>query len=263
MGPDMKRSSHRFALLSALLLLAPVAMAADLAAIQQRGSLRIGVSLFAPWTSQDADGALEGFEIEVGKRVAQAMGVDPEFKVYVWDEIIAGLERDEIDMIAAGMSITPFRALRVDFSDPYSEAGFTVVVKTSAVPDAVEDIRALDRDDYVIAIVSETLSAQAAPLFFDHAMLEVFPSPQDAEAAVLSGSADGYLTSSPEAAILVSQYSDRLRVPLAEPLAGAPAGFAVARGNETLLSFLNQWIRGSEQQAWLAATYGDWFGGSD
>ena len=178
----MRQVAYGLSVISALLL-APIVSAAGLADIQASGSLRIGISMFEPWTFENEDGELEGFEIDVGRRVAQAMGVEPEFKVYVWDDIIDGLQRDEI-----------------------------------------------------------------------------FAEPRDAEAAVLSGRAHGYLTSVPEATVLVSKFPDRLRIPLAEALAGAPAGFAVRPGNDTLLEFLNEWIHGTEEQEWLDKRHHDWFG---
>ncbi|HMB73929.1 MAG TPA: transporter substrate-binding domain-containing protein [Gammaproteobacteria bacterium] len=255
----MKPIVSGIALLSTALLLAPAVFAASLEEILARGQLQIGVSIFPPWVSRNAAGELEGFEIDVGRRVAEAMRVEPEFRVYVWDEIIDGLERGEIDMIATGMAITPLRAVRVDFSDPYSESGYTVVVNDSAVTEALGSIRDLDTESHIIATVDQTLSGQAAPLFFDSADLEVFVDPQDAEAAVLSGRVHAYMTSLPEATLLVGRFSDRLRIPLADPVGTAPAGFAVQRNNATLLEFLNEWISGVEQQQWLERAYDDWF----
>jgi polar amino acid transport system substrate-binding protein len=88
-----KRVFRRVSAFSALLLLAPLALADGLTDILQRGSLRIGVSIFAPWTLENTAGELDGLEIEVGRRLAQSMGIELAFKVYVWDEIIDGLER--------------------------------------------------------------------------------------------------------------------------------------------------------------------------
>ena len=50
-------------------------------------------------------GELIGFEIKVATKVADDMGVKPEFKVYIWDEIIPALQKGEIDVIADGMAI--------------------------------------------------------------------------------------------------------------------------------------------------------------
>jgi len=187
------------------------------------------------------------------------MGVAPEFRVYVWDEIIDGLEANEIDMIAAGMAITPLRALRVDFSNAYSEAGFTIVANRQSVPEALGSVNDLDEEGFIVAVVNATLSGQAAPLFFDRAELVEFADPRDAEEAVLSGEADLYATSLPEANILISTHRDRIGPALEEPLPGVPAGFAVMRGNNSLLEFLNVWIAGSDVQQWLETRYDAWF----
>jgi len=50
-------------------------------------------------------GELIGFEIEVATKVADDMGVKPEFKVYIWEDIIPALQKGEIDVIADGMAI--------------------------------------------------------------------------------------------------------------------------------------------------------------
>ncbi len=85
--------------------------------VLKRGTVRIGVSLFAPWTMRDQNNDLRGFEIDVAKKLADDMGVKPEYKVYQWENIIPALERREIDVIIAGMAITPARALRVTLPD--------------------------------------------------------------------------------------------------------------------------------------------------
>jgi polar amino acid transport system substrate-binding protein len=230
-----------------------------LSEIRERGSLRVGVSEFHPWTYRNPDGELEGFEVEVGRRVAQAMGVEPEFRVYIWDEIIDAVEANEIDVIAAGMAITPLRAQRVDFSNAYSEAGFTMVANTQSVPSPVADIKDLDRVDFTVAVVDATLSGQAAPLFFDRAELIRFADPREAEEAILSGDVDVYATSLPEANILTATHAGRLGPALEEPLPGVPAGFAVMRGNDSLVEFFNVWIAGSDVRQWLESEYERWF----
>jgi polar amino acid transport system substrate-binding protein len=230
-----------------------------LSEIRERGSLRVGVSEFHPWTYRNPDGELEGFEVEVGRRVAQAMGVEPEFRVYIWDEIIDAVEANEIDVIAAGMAITPLRAQRVDFSNAYSEAGFTMVANTQSVPSPVADIKDLDRADFTVAVVDATLSGQAAPLFFDRAELIRFADPREAEEAILSGDVDVYATSLPEANILTTTHAGRLGPALEEPLPGVPAGFAVMRGNDSLVEFFNVWIAGSDVRQWLESEYERWF----
>ena len=86
--------------------------------ILDRGTIRVGVAEFVPWTIRTKSGELIGFEIDVAKKIASDMGVKPEFTVYEWEKIIPALQRGEIDVIAGGMAITPSRALQVNFSRP-------------------------------------------------------------------------------------------------------------------------------------------------
>ena len=67
--------------------------------ILDSGALRVGVSLFTPWTMKNEAGQLSGFEIDVANKLAEDIGVKPKFNIYEWDQIIAALIKGEIDVI--------------------------------------------------------------------------------------------------------------------------------------------------------------------
>ena len=83
------------------------------------------------WTFKNRIGQLEGFEIDVDRQLAHDMEVSPECKVYPLETILSGLDKGEIDVIAAGLAITPSRALRVEHSAPYMASGITLVTSKS------------------------------------------------------------------------------------------------------------------------------------
>jgi len=119
---------HRIKLLGRLLpllslFITPFAAADVLDDILDKGTIRVGVAEFVPWTFRAESGDLVGFEVDVAKKIASDMGVAAEFKVYEWDAIIPALQNDEIDVIAGGMAITPERALKVNFSRPLAKSG--------------------------------------------------------------------------------------------------------------------------------------------
>ena len=63
--------------------LVPASALADVFAdIAERGSVRIGVSAFVPWTVVKPNGELLGYEVDVGEKIAADMGVKAEFRVY-------------------------------------------------------------------------------------------------------------------------------------------------------------------------------------
>ena len=59
--------------------------------INERGSLRVGMSTFVPWAMRNKQGDLVGFEIDVAKRLAEDSGWKVEFVPTAWDGIIPSL----------------------------------------------------------------------------------------------------------------------------------------------------------------------------
>lgn len=242
-----------------LLLLAPLPAAADVFMdIRERGGVRIGVADFVPWTFETSDGELRGFEIDIGKRIAQDLGVEPLFEIYPWEDIIPALLDGEIDMIAAGMAITPARALDVAFTQPYFASGVAIATNIELTSE-INSLAELDSGEVVVATVTETLAFDFAERFFNEARVLVFDGSDAAEQAVLDGDAHVYLASLPEARYLALANPQVIDLPLAEPLLDSRAGFAVRQGEQNWLNFLNAWIVAREADRFLATAHAYWF----
>ena len=104
----------------------PNSQPGTLQSVLENGTLRVGVSLFTPWTLKTKNGDIVGFEIDVAKQLAKDLGVKPEFHVLDWEKIIPNLLNRKIDIIIAGIVITPQRALKVNFSQPYDSSGVSL-----------------------------------------------------------------------------------------------------------------------------------------
>lgn len=143
--------------------------------ILKSGKLRVGVSLFTPWAMKDGKGALTGFEVDVAKQLARDMGVKPEFHVFEWDKIISGLQEKQVDIIVAGMTITPQRALKINFSQPYAQSGVTMATNTEMTRD-IKSLKELNSPDTVFAVVSGTTASELAKRTFNKAKVQDFVS---------------------------------------------------------------------------------------
>ena len=105
--------------------------------VQDRGTLRVGLGLFEPWSACNADGELIGFEIDVATKVAEDMGVEVEFARTNWAYIISELIAKEFDVIISGMQILPQRNLRINFTAPYKTTGTFLVANIEKTADLV------------------------------------------------------------------------------------------------------------------------------
>ncbi|MEO1467636.1 MAG: transporter substrate-binding domain-containing protein [Pseudomonadota bacterium] len=248
-----------FALLALCLTLVPATGPAQvLDEIVERGTIRIGVSPFVPWTFENTEGALAGFEIDVGRRIATDIGVEAEFVEIPFDEIIDRLNAGEIDMIAAGMAITPARALRLNFTNPYFESGVTIATNTAATAE-IDSLSALTTAGLPVAAVTDTLAAGLAPRLMGESPVTLFPTSEAARASVLSGESAVYVASVPEAQFFVLRHPEAVDLPLPEPMIRSVAGFGVRKGAHDWLAFLNAWIAAREADLWLTSAHAYWF----
>lgn len=89
--------------------------------IKERGYLIIGTEgNWSPWTYHDeTTNELTGFDVEVGKEIAAALGVEARFEEAAWESLLAGVESKRFDIICNGVGYNEERALSYEFSEPY------------------------------------------------------------------------------------------------------------------------------------------------
>lgn len=245
-------------LLLLLVCLSPLASADVLDDILKRGTVRVGVAEFTPWTIRDADGKLRGFEVDVANKIASDMGVTAEFKVYDWEDIIAAVQNGDVDIIAGGMAITPARALQVNFSRPLATSGIGIATNMRKTKN-IKSLTELDDKSVVISVVSDTLAASVAETFFGNATIKSYATREPAERDVVEGRAHAYLATTPEVNFLALKNDAAVDVPMSEPLVASSEGLAVKKGEQELLNFLNAWVTAHQADRWLESTHDYWF----
>ncbi|MBQ7564907.1 MAG: transporter substrate-binding domain-containing protein [Lachnospiraceae bacterium] len=101
-----------------------------LSEIRDRGKIVFAMEgQWAPWTYHDESGELVGYDTEVGKAIAEKLGVEAEFIEGEWDGLFAGLDGKRYDAVINGVEITEERAGKYDFTTPYAYIRTALVVK--------------------------------------------------------------------------------------------------------------------------------------
>ena len=226
--------------------------------IRESGILRIGVSPFTPWVFKGKSGKLVGFEIDVAKKLAKDMGVTPKFISYDWEKLIPSLNEGKIDVIIAGMAITPQRALKVNFSLPYATSGISLATNIERTKH-IKSVEELNQPGIKIGVISATVSEGLAKRIFNKAMIRPFKKSKDAESAIVTGKIHAYLEAKPIPRFIALDHPTKVDVPLSEPLLATKAGFAINKGDPDFLNFLNSWVIARETDTWLPSTHDYWF----
>ncbi|RKX37766.1 MAG: ABC transporter substrate-binding protein [Thermotogae bacterium] len=214
--------------------------------IQSRGVLRVGQDAgYMPLYGTDASGNRIGLEVELLQRMADILGVRLEFVVVNWDGIIPALMTDKFDIIWSGMTITPQRALKVNFSVSYLTVGQVMVYNTRKFSEEprYEDIA--DKD-LSIAVQLGTTGDEAARRLFPYADILTFDTMDEAAFQVASGKADLLVIDSIYARYVAKKY-DILEAG-SEFLTQENLGVAVRKGDLESLQWINTYIQ------WLKTT---------
>jgi polar amino acid transport system substrate-binding protein len=113
--------------------------------IRRRGRLVLGTSqdtlLFGsrnPFT-----GMVEGFDVDMGRQIAQAIFGDPgkiQIVIVPYDQRVATVQKGGVDLVAETMTINCERLQTVDFSTVYYQAGQKVLVPTNSKATRIEDL---------------------------------------------------------------------------------------------------------------------------
>ena len=113
-----------------------------MADLQEAGKITIGVKFDVPpfgFKNPETD-EVEGFDVDLGQAIADALGVEPEFIEAISDNRIPFLTDGTADLILSTMTITTDRDAEIDFSLPYYVAEGRVLVPEDSDVTGVDDL---------------------------------------------------------------------------------------------------------------------------
>jgi polar amino acid transport system substrate-binding protein len=214
------------------------ASAGTLDEIAQRGELRIACQTQgAPFSFVDRNGNRTGSSIDLCKMIAKEMGVKVKFLNYDWDGLIPALLSKKADMLAADMTPTLKRAMKIAFTDPYMYTGSVVFVKQDSPIKTLEDVK---KSGTKIAVLLGSTGENDAKKAFPQAQLKTYKGGGPLLInAVLGGHTDaGVNDGSAVRGQAASFPPNSVRI-LEGQLSKSPLAFAVRYDSPDLLSWLN------------------------
>ncbi len=116
--------------------------AASLDRIEENGEIVIGVKYdVPPFGFRNPDtGDVEGFDVELGRAIAEDLGVEPRFVEAISDNRIPFLQDGTVDLILSTMTITGERDQEIDFSEPYYIANGRILVAKGSDIASLDDL---------------------------------------------------------------------------------------------------------------------------
>jgi len=149
-----------------------MASAGTLDEISKRGELRVACQTQgAPFSFVDKNGNRTGSSIDLVEMIAKEMGVKVKYLNYDWDGLIPALLSKKADMLAADMTPTLKRAMKISFTDPYMYTGSVVFVKQDSPIKSLSDVR---KPGTKIAVLLGSTGENDAKKAFPDAQLKTY-----------------------------------------------------------------------------------------
>lgn len=196
-----------------------------------------GVDATYPPFEFEKDGKYVGIDIDLLNAIAKAEGFEVEIKPMNFKGIIPAITAKQLDGGIAGISITDERKKVVDFSEPYYEAGLSLVVRE----DNTTITKPEDLKGKKIAIKKGTTGAKFADELAKKygATVTYFDSSPAMFQEVVNGNADVTIEDYPVISYKLAIDKDAKLKIVGDRLNGDWYGIAVGKGNEELLKKIN------------------------
>lgn len=227
-------------------------------------TLRVGMeAAYAPYNWQETEASdttipienvegayADGYDVQVAKRIAEELGMEPVAVKMEFGALVDNLSNGTIDIICAGMSVTPERAESADFTDSYIDDEVIIVVKKDgpyADATKLSDFTGASvlgqkdtfYDDLIDEIpeVNHLTPVATVPLVVD---------------GIENGTCDAITFSSMSLPNLLENYPDLMKVELEEGEGFSdpsnPDNAAIAKGQDEMLARLNEIIAGITEE---------------
>ena len=231
--------------------------------ILKRGELRVGFEAgYLPFEMADKKGRFIGFDIDVAKEMAKAMGVKFVPVNTAWDGIIPALVTKKFDILISGMTITQERNLKINFADPYIIVGQTILLNKKH-KGKVNSYKDLNDPKFILTSKLGTTGEQAIKRMIPRATYKSFEVESEAALEVLNGKADATVYDLPFCATFMAQQGEGKLVFLDKPFTYEPLAWAIRKGDPDFMNWLNNFLRQLKNDGRYDRIYSKWITSTD
>lgn len=231
------------------------ALASTLDEIKARGKIYIGTdATYPPMEFRDEKGEIVGFDIDLGRAIAEELGVEAVFIDTAWDGIFPALDAGKFDIIISSTSITEERLKSKEMSDPYYVTSQAIAVrKDNETIKGPEDLKGK-----VVAVQIGT-TGDLAVSEMEGVTVKRFDTIDKAYMEVLHGRADAVVNDLSEVAYRMKMLPD-MKIVATFREGEEKYGVTMRKGELELLAAINEALRRIKESGKYDEIYRKWFG---
>jgi polar amino acid transport system substrate-binding protein len=199
--------------------------------------LVVGTTTDSPPYATGRQGELTGLEVELAYEVGEVLGRPVRIVDMPWDELFEAVTDGRIDVVMAGVTITPERGLRFAFTDPYLRTGLVALIRR-ADRRRYSSRAAVCNSPIDIGVMGGTTGELYVRERCPAVIVRAYRRANDAVLELTTRRIDAVVHDGPVLAWLVAQHTAELEL-VRTDIANQELGWAVRRDNLALRDELN------------------------
>lgn len=199
--------------------------------------LIVGTSAgFPPYEYREGN-KIVGIDAEIIEAIAADLGYTVEWQDMKFDSLISALSSNKVDIVIAGMTVTEDRKESVDFTDTYTAAVQSIIIKKDGNIKSLDDV-----EGKLIGVQQGTTGDIYASDDYGNDKVQRFNEGADAVQALLNGKIDCVIIDDQVAKNFVDTHNTELEL-LDTAYTEEEYAMAVKKGNTQLLNQVNKSIK--------------------
>ena len=199
----------------------------------------------------------DGYDVQIAKKIAEGLGLEPVAVKLEWDGLVEALGQGKIDLIVAGMTVTPEREESIDFTGPYYVGVYGLMVQKGSKYENANSIQ-----DFAGAAVlgqKDTKLDEVIDEIEGVNHLSPVPTVPDQVSNLLNGACDAIVYDEGNVA-LVDAHPELVGLSFEDGKGfseKAPINIGIAKGHEDVVTQMNEILKGisddDRKAIWKAA----------
>ncbi len=206
---------------------------------------------FKPFSYVEEDMTLTGFDVEVGRAIAEELGLEPVGKRIKFKGIVEGVKTGRADAAVASHTINPQRSKHVLFSTPYYYSGPQIFTRPDSDIKTVEDLEGKE-----VAVAKGSTYADTASKYTN--IVKTYDSDITALKALSDGRHDAVITDFVTGASAGKE--EGFKIKGEQLIERSEQAVVVAEGNEQLLERINEALENLRKNGKLSELSIQYFG---
>lgn len=211
--------------------------------ILQKGELDVGTAgSMPPFNMTTKDGKVIGFEMDMARMMAHAMGVKLNVKTMPFGELLPALHTGKVDMVLSSMTITGQRNLKAGFVGPYAISGKGLLTKEKNLAQ-IKNPAQINDPKAVLVVLKGSTSQKFVENLIPKAKLITVDQYGQAVEMVLQDKADALIADNAICQVSVARYPGQGLLALVSPLTYEPLGIALPPNDSQIVNWVQNFVR--------------------